>query len=200
VAFAFALPWLPEGSPGGSELERYQPDRASASRLGVARAAGGRIEGWETVNVARIPALRAFTELRSGFQDAIRTFYARAGEESVPFPELGGRLEDVRIVQSRTNRLDSADPARLQPVLLSVLLRERRGLLLIGQYNEESGQELVIDPPARLLPSGLRPGRRWSSRGKFGPLPYVLTGSAGSRGSYSGPLGTFDDASRSTSA
>ncbi|MGI8439397.1 MAG: PQQ-binding-like beta-propeller repeat protein [Thermoleophilaceae bacterium] len=196
VALAFALPWLPEGTPGGSELERYQPERDSASRLGVVRAASGRIEGWETVNRARIPALRAFAQLRIGFQDAIRAFYARGGEESVPFRErLQPRrlLEDVQIVQSRTNRLDPADPARLQPGLLSVLLRERRGLLLIGQYNEESGQELVIDPPAQLLPSDLRPGRRWSSRGKFGPVPYVLIGSAGPRGSYRGPLGTFDD-------
>jgi outer membrane protein assembly factor BamB len=196
VALAFALPWLPEGTPGGSELERYEPEGDSASRLGVIRTAGGRIEGWETVNKARSPALRAFTELRSGFQDAIRAFYARGGKESVPFRELRQPrrlLEDVQIVQSRENRLDPADPARLQPGVLSVLLRERRGLLLLGQYNEESGQELVVDPPAQLLPSGLRSGRRWSSRGKFGPVPYVLTGSAGPRDSYRGPLGTFDD-------
>lgn len=202
VALAFALPWLPEGTPGGSELERYQPAGDSVSRLDVVRAAGGRIVGWETATTARIPAFRVAGELDTGFYDAIRAFYAREGEESVPVLGLPDRLEDVQIFQGRTNRLDPADPAGLPRERLSVLLRERRGLLLIGL--KEGGQELVFDPPARLLASGLRPGRRWSSRGMLGPtplpgirrarpVPYVLTAGAGPRGSYRGPLGAFDD-------
>lgn len=193
VALAFALPWLPEGTPGGSELERYLPDLDSDSRLSVVRAGGGSIEGWETSTTARIPPSLTSGRLPAGARDAIRAFYARGGEESVPLGELPHRLDDVQILQSRTTRLDPADPARLQPEQLTVLLREQRGLLLIAQRNAESGQELVLDPPAQLLPSGLRPGQRWSSRGKLGPQPYVLTGSAGPRGSYRGPLGTFDD-------
>jgi len=102
VALAFALPWLPEGTPGGSELERYLPDRDSASRLGVVRGASGRTEGWETVTEARIPAFQAFGDLRNGFQNAISAFYARRAEDSVPVRELPDRLEDVQIVQSRT--------------------------------------------------------------------------------------------------
>ena len=102
VVLAFALPWLPEGTPGGSALERYLPDRDSASRLGVVRGASGRTEGWETVTEARIPAFQAFGDLRNGFQNAISAFYARRAEDSVPVRELPDRLEDVQIVQSRT--------------------------------------------------------------------------------------------------
>ena len=193
AALAFALPWLPAATPGGSELDRYWPSQGSGSRLEVIRSGGGIIEGWETVTATRTSNLLSpgGGPLDPKIDAAIRAFYARGGKKSA-LVDLSQRQEDVQIIQSRTSRLDPANPAQLAPDQVAVVLRERRGLLLIGR-DSGIGGEVIIDPPAVLLPFGLRPGRRWSSRGTFGPASYVLIGRAGPRVSYSGPLGSFDD-------
>ena len=203
TALAFALPWRSAPTPGGAQLERYEPNGPAYSRLAVLRAGSGRIVGWQTINRTRAPTVLTLEELRPTFQDAIRAFYdiravtpksrrdIRRGRAAIRH-----RLANVQIVQSRRNILDRADPAQLGSGTLSVLLRERRGLLLIGQIDETplaATDEVVIDPPALLMPAGLDPGTRWSSRGRFGGEPYVLTGSAGPRHEYRGPLGAFDD-------
>lgn len=193
AALAFVLPWLPAATPGGSELDRYWPSQGSGSRLQVIRSGGGIIEGWETVTATRTGDLSSPVggPLDLKIEAAIRAFYARGGKKSA-LVDISQRQEDVQIIQSRTSRLDPANPAQLAPDQVAVVLRERRGLLLIGR-DSGIGGEVIIDPPAVLLPSGLRPGRRWSSRGTFGPASYVLIGRAGPRVSYSGPLGSFDD-------
>ena len=111
AALAFALPWLPAATPGGSELDRYWPSQGSGSRLQVIRSGGGIIEGWETVTATRTGDLSSPVggPLDLKIDAAIRAFYSIGGKKSA-LVALSQRQEDVQIIQSRTSRLDPANP------------------------------------------------------------------------------------------
>ena len=179
MAIFFAFPWLPEPSPGGAELERYSPASDGASRLVKSYDASGNLISTESQNLAMIPDLRSFTELREGLRGELEKTYGSPQD-----------MDDVQVMEVRRRTLNGSGEVS---ETTDAFILEPRGLLLLGTREGAGGTDIVFDRPALLLPADLGPEKRWSSKGKAGSLDYEIEGRVTGAGAFAGELGSFDD-------
>ena len=179
VGLFFVFPWLPEPSPAGATLERYAPDHDGGSILVKNFDADGELISTESQNLATIPDLRTFTELGKDISDQLEDIYTSPQD-----------MEDAEVVEVRRRTLDASGKISDST---DTLVYEPRGLLLLASRSGETGNQIVFDQPAVLLPSDLGPGERWSSEGTAGPLNYELEGRVVGSGAFESDLGEFDD-------
>ena len=179
IAFFFAFPWLSEPSAGGGALERYSPLRDGASLLVESYDADGRLVSTESQNLAMIPDLRSFAELREGLRMELEETYGSLDE-----------MDDAQVLEVRRRILEGSGEIS---ETTDTFILEPRGLLLLGSRAGASATDVVFDPPALLLPADFGPETRWSSEGKFGPLAYEVDGRVVGSGAFEGELGSFDD-------
>ena len=147
LALFFALPWVPEPSPGGAALERYSPARDGASLLMKTYDADGALISTESQNLATIPSLRSFTELPQGLRKELEELYSS--------PE---NMDDARVMEVRRRTLKGSGRVAEST---DTLVLEPRGVLLLGSRADAGSTEIVFDPPALMLPADLGPGSRW---------------------------------------
>jgi outer membrane protein assembly factor BamB len=179
VGFFFVFPWLPDPSPAGSALERYAPEHDGGSILIKNFDADGELISTESQNLATIPDLRTFTELGKDISDQLEDIYISPQD-----------MEDAEVVEVRRRTLEASGDVSAST---DTLVYEPRGLLLLASRSDETGNQIIFDQPAVLLPSYLGPGKRWSSEGKAGPLNYELEGRVVGTGAFESDLGNFDD-------
>lgn len=179
VALFFVFPWLSAPSAGGTALERYSPVHDGGSLLLRTYDAEGKLVSTEGQNLAMIPDLRSFTESGQALSGELEELYGS--------PES---MEEAQVMQVRRRTLEESGGTS---EATDTLILEPRGLLLLGSREGEAGSDVLFDRPAVLLPADLGPGKRWSSRGKAGPLHYELNGRVVGTGSFAGRLGDFDD-------
>lgn len=179
MALFFSFPWLPEPSPGGAALERYSPARDGASRLVESYDASGALVSTESQNLAMIPDLRSFTELREGLRGELEEVYGSPQD-----------MDDVQVMEVRRRALKESGEIS---ETTDAFILEPRGLLLLGTREGAGGTDVVFDRPALLLPADLGPEKRWISKGKAGSLGYEVDGRVVAAGAFEGELGSFDD-------
>ncbi|MEW6635903.1 MAG: PQQ-binding-like beta-propeller repeat protein [Actinomycetota bacterium] len=178
VALFFLVPWMPE-PPAGGALDRYSPVRDGGSSLVETYGPDGRLLSTESQNLAVIPPLRSFVELREGPREVLERLHASPEE-----------MDSARVIELRRRTVKTSGELSQTT---DTLLLDGRGLLLLASREGTGATETVFDPPALLLPADLGPESRWSSKGRFGALDYALSGRVLDSGSFEGALGRFDD-------
>lgn len=180
VALAFAWPWLPRAPAGGAALERYAPQGDGDSLLIKQSGPDGEPASWESRNLAVVPGLRAFTELRPATREALQRAYENPEE-----------LEGSQVIESRSRKLGAGGKIAEST---DVLVREPRGLFSVGYYDAQQEEDFIFDPPVLLLPADLGPDSKWESEGRFsGSLDYRVSGRVTGSEPYEDESGDFDD-------
>ena len=182
LAFGFIWPWDRPFEPT-AELDRYAPLVDGESVL-TRQERNGEIS-FESSNTRRVPVLRALNEWPDTPQDALR----EALGDDLSDEELIARHDEVTAVETRFRTL-GADGTITDSTNYAV--RDERGDLLVA-LRDVDGNDLVLSPPALLVPLDLQKGRRWSSEGKLAAGTYKLAGEVIETGPHTTELGEFED-------
>ena len=190
VAAAFTWPWLPAAPAGGAALAKYTPARDGDARLMLVTLGGGETKAWLAHNTRLIPGLRIATDARKAVAEAFLEALREPGEEPLSDAEFQRRLAAMTIIETRAYEINADGNVTESWQYVS---RDSHGDRFMAISYPQTNRDIVVNPPAVMLPPVVDVGAAWASEGKLGSAGYSWRGRVLSSGRYEGAAGEFDD-------
>lgn len=173
LAALFAWSWTLYSRAPASPLDRYAPIKHGDARLLARLDERGTPVAWTSESLRLIPRLAMFNELRFGPSGAIIDALSYDGRDVADALNAIRTSAAAVAVTRRELSLSGAITERTD-----YLVRDGRGLHLVGWEVAGGSQSVFFKPALLLLPSTLADGSAWQADAHLGPTAFQISGIA----------------------